>query len=53
MKTWWRSVLGILAGGLNSFANGTNWKEILLALAMAGLGVVSHLSSTSDATKTT
>lgn len=50
MKTWWRSLLGLASGGLNLFANGTNWKQILVSLGLAGLGIVSHLSSTSDTT---
>jgi hypothetical protein len=52
MPTWLRSIFGLAAGGLNLFANGTNWKQVLLSLAVAGLGIVSHLSSTSDATVT-
>ncbi len=50
MPTWLRSVFGLAAGGLNSLANGTNWKQILLSLGLASLGIVSHLSSTSDVT---
>lgn len=54
MPTWMRSVFGLAAGGLNLFANGTNnWKQVLAALATAGIGVVSHLSSTSDKNATT
>jgi hypothetical protein len=49
MPTWLRSVFGVAAGGLNLFANGTNWKQVLLSAAVTGLGVVSHLTSTSDA----
>jgi hypothetical protein len=48
MKTWLRSVLGIAAGGLNLFANGTNWKQVALSTAIAGIGVVSHMTSTSN-----
>jgi hypothetical protein len=47
MPTWLRSVFGLAAGGLNLFANGTNWKQVLVSLAVAGLGIVTHLSSTS------
>lgn len=48
MPTWMRSVFGLGAGALNMFANGTNWKQVLVSVAVAGMGVVSHLSSTSD-----
>jgi len=47
MPTWLRSIFGIGAGALNLFANGANWKQVLVSLATAGLGIVSHLSSTS------
>jgi len=50
VKTWWRSVVGIVAGGANLFANGTNWKQVLLSMGLAGIGVVSQFSSTSDPT---
>ena len=49
MQTWWRSLVGIATGGLNLLANGTGWKQVLLSAGVAALGVVSHLSSTSDA----
>lgn len=52
MSTWWRVLAGLGAGGANIFANGGNWKQVLVSLAMAGMGIVSHLSSTSDATST-
>lgn len=51
MKTWWRVIAGLGAGAANSFANGMNWKEVLLSLALAGLGIVSHVTSTSDPTQ--
>ena len=47
MPTWLRSVIGIAAGGANLFANGMNWKQVLVSLGIAGLGVVSHLTSQS------
>jgi hypothetical protein len=53
MKTWWRSIVGIVAGGANLFANGTNWKQVLLSMGLAGIGVVSQFSSTSDVTSPT
>lgn len=52
MPTWLRSVFGIAAGGLNLFANGTNWKQVLISVAVAGLGIVTHLTSTSNVTPT-
>ncbi len=53
MPTWLRSIFGLAAGGLNLFANGTNWKQVLLSIAVAALGVVSHLSSTSNTSQPT
>ena len=47
MPTWLRSIFGLAAGGLNLFANGTNWKQVLLSVAVAGIGVASHLTSMS------
>lgn len=52
MSTWWRVIAGIGAGAGQLFANGANWKQVLASLALAGMGIVSHLSSTSDATAT-
>lgn len=52
MSTWWRVVAGIGAGAGQLFANGANWKQVLASLALAGMGIVSHLSSTSDKTTT-
>jgi hypothetical protein len=49
MPTWLRSIFGLAAGGLNLFANGTGWKQILLSVAVAGIGVASHLTSMSGA----
>lgn len=53
MKPWWRSLIGIGAGAANLFANGTNWKQVLVSLGVGALGVVTHLSSTSDPTNPT
>ncbi len=50
MGTWWRTVIGILAGGAQAYAGGLDWKHVLAGLGLAALGIVSHLSSTSDAT---
>jgi hypothetical protein len=51
MPTWLRSVFGILAGGLNLFANGTNWKQVLVSIAVAGLGIITQLTSVSNLSK--
>lgn len=48
MPTWLRSIAGLGAGGLNLLANGTNWKQILFSVAVAAVGVVSHITSLSD-----
>jgi hypothetical protein len=50
MPTWLRSAFGLAAGALNLFANGTNWKQVLVSVAVAGLGIVTHLTSTSGDT---
>ena len=42
---WLRSLAGVAAGGLNLLANGTNWKEVLLSVAVAALGIATHLTS--------
>jgi len=51
--TWLRSLFGIGTGALNLLANGHNWKQVLLSAGVAGLGVVSHLTSTSGKTDST
>jgi hypothetical protein len=52
MPTWLRSVAGILAGGLNLFANGTNWKQVLASVGVALIGIVSHASAGNAAPET-
>lgn len=47
MPTWLRSLVGILAGGAEAYAGGMDWRHVLAGLAVAGLGIVSHLTSTS------
>lgn len=49
-STWWRVLAGFGAGAGQLFANGAGWKQILASLALAGMGYVSHITSTSDAT---
>lgn len=39
MNNWKTSLFGIGAGVLNMFANGTNWKEILVSAGIAALGI--------------
>ena len=51
MKTWLRSVISIIGGGLNMYANGTGWKQVALSAAIAGIGVVSQMTSSSNLTK--
>lgn len=41
MKNWKTSVFGLGAGVLNMFANGTNWKQVLVSAAFAALGLFS------------
>lgn len=40
-KNWKTTVFGLGAGALNMFANGTNWKQVLLSVGLAGLGLLS------------
>lgn len=57
MKNWLTSLAGIGAGALNLLANGTNWKQILVSVGVAALGLVSKDFNTTgngvDATKET
>ena len=48
---WLRTVVGIAAGGANLWANGTNWKQVLMSLAIAALGVVTHVTSVDPTTR--
>ncbi len=41
MANWKTSLLGIAGGGLNLFANGLNWKQVLFSVGIAALGLVS------------
>lgn len=45
---WLRSIFGLAAGALNLLANGANWKQILVSVAIAGVGVVSHITGLQD-----
>lgn len=51
MKTWWRIIAGIGAGAGQLFANGYGGKQILAATLLALMGVISHITSTSDPTQ--
>jgi len=51
MKTWWRILAGIGAGAGNLYANGHTKAEILQSVLLAAMGLVSHLTSTSDKTQ--
>ena len=48
MGKWWRTLAGLGAGAANMFANGTNWKQILVSLAVAGLGIVTQVTGVQD-----
>lgn len=41
MKNWKTSIAGAVAAALSLFANGTGWKQCLVALGMLLLGLVS------------
>ena len=43
--------MGIGAGALNAFANGTNWKNVLLSVGFAALGLVSKDHDVTGGTK--
>jgi hypothetical protein len=45
MKDWKTTLAGIGAGVLNLIANGANWKQVLVSLAVAGLGLLSKDST--------
>lgn len=41
MKNSWKTMLaGFVAGGANLYANGSTGKQIILSLAIAGLGLL-------------
>lgn len=50
MKNWKTTLLGLAAGALNMLANGTNWKQVLVTLGLAGLGLVSKDSNVTGGT---
>jgi hypothetical protein len=50
---WLRTVMGFVAGGLNLYANGTSLKQVALAVALAALGGVTHLTSTEGSSGST
>ena len=50
MKSWRTSLLGLGAGALNLFANGTHWKEVLLSFGIAALGLAAKDSNVSGGT---
>lgn len=37
-KDWKTTLFGLGAGALNMFASGTDWKHVLVSVAMAGMG---------------
>ena len=39
MKNWKTTLFGLGAGALTLLANGTNWKQVLVALALSGIGM--------------
>jgi hypothetical protein len=50
MKNWMTSLFGILAGAAGLFANGLGWKQVLVALATAALGLVAKDSNVTGGT---
>lgn len=39
LTNWKTTLFGLGAGALNLFANGTNWKQILMSVATAAIGI--------------
>lgn len=39
-RNWKTTLAGLLSGGLNLFANGMGWKQILLTVGLGALGAV-------------
>jgi hypothetical protein len=39
-NNWKTTVAGLAAGGFNLFANGMNWKQVLLSVGIAFVGLV-------------
>jgi hypothetical protein len=39
MNDWKTTLFGLAAGALNMFANGVNWKNVLLSSAFGLLGI--------------
>lgn len=37
---WKTTIAGIAAGGLNMFANGTSWKQILVSVSLMFIGAL-------------
>ena len=50
MKSWRTTLFGIGAAALNLLANGTHWKEVLLSVGFAALGVAAKDSNVSGGT---
>lgn len=50
IANWKTSLFGIGAGVLNLFANGTNWKQVLVAAAFASLGLFAKDHDVTDVT---
>lgn len=40
MKNWKTTAYGLAASALNLFANGANWKQVFMSIAIAMLGLV-------------
>lgn len=49
-KNWKTTIAGFTGGGLTLYAGGTDFKHILLALALAGLGSVAKDSNVTGGT---
>lgn len=52
MTNWKTTVAGAAAAALNMFANGANWKQILLSTAMLVFGAMAKDHDVTGGTKT-
>lgn len=49
---WKTTVFGLVAGSFNMLANGTNWKQVLVSVGLATLGLFAKDHDVTGGTKT-
>lgn len=40
LNSWKTTALGLALGGLNLWANGLGWKQVLISVGLTGLGIL-------------